>query len=177
MTQPNSPENGQPGQPGPTPEQQYQQGFQNEGSAPSAYSAPGAAPYGQQYGQFAGQQGQPGQPPYGQPQYGQPYGFQPQPSQSGGLSAFFSLDFSQKFGSKIARLVMIFAFVVAGAIVVASLFNFINVLTYDYVETMAIFTSIFEFVRDVVLALFVLGLTRVILETTVKDESSDSSAA
>ncbi|MGO1591627.1 MAG: hypothetical protein ACTHW1_04420 [Ancrocorticia sp.] len=178
MTQPTSPENQQPEQP-----QQPQQGFQGQQSAPSAYSASGTAGYGQQpYGQQG--YGQPGadqqayaqQQAYGQPAYGQ-YGYQTPQSQGGGLGAFFSLDFSKKFGSKIAKLVMIFAFIVAGAIAVAALFNFITVLTYDYASTMQIFTSIFEFVRDVVFALFILGLTRVILETTVKDEGDNSAAA
>lgn len=176
MTQPNSPDN----------QQDNQQGFQNQQSAPSAYSAPGTAQFGQQpYGQPQGYpqqaaygqpQGYPQQAAYGQPAYGQPYGYQA-PSQTSGLGAFFSLDFSQKFGSKIAKLVMIFAFIVAGAIAVAALFSLITVLSYDYASGMQIFSGIFVFVRDVVFALFILGITRVILETTVKDEGDESAAA
>ena len=177
MTQPQPPENQQPQDAASSPEQQYQQGFQT--SAPSAYSAPGAASYGQQ---APGQYAQPGYPQqgygqqYGQPAYGQAYAYQA-PHQGGGLGAFFSLDFSQKFGSKIARLVMIFAFIVAGAIAVAALFNLISVLSQDYAPAMYIVSGIFEFVRDCVFAFFLVGLTRVILETAVKDEKGESAAA
>ncbi len=173
MTQPHAPEDQQPQYAAASREQQYQQGVQT--SAPSAYSAPGAAPYGQQApGQYA-QQGYP-QQGYGQPAYGQAYAYQA-PHQGGGLGAFFSLDFSQKFGSKIARLVMIFAFIVAGAIAVAALFNLISVLSQDYAPAMYIVSGIFEFVRDCVFAFFLVGLTRVILETAVKEEKGESAAA
>lgn len=168
--QPNQPQSAQPA----SPEQQYQQGFQNQSSAPSAYSA---APAGQQpYGQQAYGQAPYGQQAYGQSPYGQQaYGYQQAPPNDGGLAAFFSLDFTRSFAPKIAKLVMLFALILAGVIAVTSLVGFIEVLSvgnqYYSVGAMTIIKAIFVLGRDIVLALFLLGITRVILERGVSEKS------
>ena len=170
MTQPTTPDpERQPAQPQSaqpaSPEQQYQQGFQNQASAPSAYSAPAAGqPYGQQ--------------PYGQAPYGQqPYGYQQPAQNEGGIGAFFSLDFSRTFAPKIAKLVMLFAMILAGVIAVTSLVSFIDILTYYNICAMTVIKAIFVLGRDIVLALFLLGITRVILERGVASDSESSSGS
>ena len=169
--QPIQPQSAQPA----SPEQQYQQGFQNQASAPSAYSAPAA---GQPYGQQAYGQAPYGQQAYGQAPYGQqPYGYQPAAQNDGGLGGFFSLDFSRSFAPKIAKLVMLFALILAGVIAVHGLVSFIYTVTYGY-GAWLIITAIVALGRDIVLALFVLGISRVILERAVaSDSEGDSSSA
>lgn len=177
MTQPTTPDPEQPMRPQPpqpaqpvTPEQQYQRGFQNQSSAPSAFSA---APAGQSftpnsYGQASYSQ------QYGQPSYGQQaYGYQPSQRHEGGLAAFFSTDFTVMCGPKIARLVMVFAMILAGVYAATSLVSFIQALAWSTGPLMVIYAFL-SLGLSAVLILFLLGITRIILEYLVRKGSSDS---
>ena len=166
--QPNRPQPSQPAQPA-TPEQQFQQGFQNQSSAPSAFSA---APAGQQFAPNAYGQAPYGQP-YGQAPFGQQaYGYQPPQREQGGLAAFFSTDFSVALGPKIARLVMIFALILAGVYAAASLVSFIQALAWGNGALMIIY-AFFDLGLSAVLILFLLGITRIVLEYLVRKASPD----
>lgn len=180
MTQPTTPDPERPARPQPsqpaqpaTPEQQFQQGFQNQASAPSAYSAApagqqlppnvyGQAPYGQQYGQA----------PFGQ----QAYGYQPPRRENGGLAAFFSTDFSVILGPKIARLIMTFALVLAGVYAAASLVSFIQTLSWGG-GALPVIYAFLQLGLSAVLILFLLGITRIVLEHLVRKSSPDGSAS
>ena len=176
MTQPTTPDPEQPTRPQPrqpahptTPEQQYQQGFQNQSSAPSAYSA---APAGPSYTPNAY-----GQSPYGQPYsqapFGQQaYGYQPPQRDEGGLAAFFSTDFSVVFGPKIARLVMIFAMILAGVYAAASLVRFVETIASGF-GALGMIYAFLQLGLAVVLILFLLGITRMVLEYLVRKGSPD----
>ena len=166
MTQPTTPDPERPARPQPsqpaqpaTPEQQFQQGFQNQASAPSAYSA---APAGQQLPSNV----------YGQA----PYGYQAPRRENGGLAAFFSTDFSVVLGPKIARLVMILALVLAGVYAAASLVSFIQALSWGGSALQVIYAFL-QLGLSAALILFLLGITRIVLEHLVRKSSPDGSAS
>ncbi len=170
--QPTRPQQPQPAQPA-TPEQQFQQGFQNQASAPSAFSA---APAGQPFAPNGYAQAPYGQP-YGQAPYGQQaYGYQPPRRDEGGLAAFFSTDFSVAFGSKIARLVMILALILSGVYAAASLVSFIQALAWGN-GALGVIYAFLRLGLDAVLILFLLGMTRIVLEYLVGKAAPEESGS
>ena len=126
-------------------------------------------PYGQQ------PQGQPGYAPSAysapQPGYGQPY-----PNQGGGFGGLFKTDFGSRVTSSVASTVMLLALVAFGIYAGYALFDLIGYFVDGPLglggdaSAMGIITALLYFAFRLVVAVVLLGLTRVALEFFVADE-------
>ncbi|MFY9263595.1 MAG: hypothetical protein WBH82_05705 [Arcanobacterium sp.] len=144
----------------------------------NAYQSDGAQGY-QGYGapQGASQQGYQG---YGSPQgapqgyqgYGAPMGASQQPS---GIAGLFSMNFNTRFTQPLAKLIMLFAIILAAAWVVDSVWSLIVMLDADFLGGFMGFMSwLWDFVIALSMSALLLGATRVFLEYFVKnDQGSD----